>query len=78
MTRPATMKVTYTPISEQLKLISSCPWMPAEPCAEEWCSLYKNNELRLQNQSGLTKLEDSYKKYASKKLISYPDNIPRT
>ena len=41
MTRPATMKVTYTPISEQLKLISSCPWTPTEPCAEERSSLCK-------------------------------------
>ena len=41
VTRPATMKVTYTPISEQLKLISSRPWTPAEPCAEERSSLYK-------------------------------------
>ena len=41
VTRPATMKVTYTPISEQLKLINSCPWTPTEPCAEERSSLYK-------------------------------------
>ena len=41
VTRPATMKVTYAPISEQLKLISSCPWTPTEPSAEEQSSLYK-------------------------------------
>ena len=41
VTRPATMKVTYIPISEQLKLISRCPWTPADPCAEERNFLYK-------------------------------------